>query len=184
MRPQIKHRLERFDAVCIAGVLLVALLGYMSLCRAKFCQLRHFSSLTREVSVQIEEMGSMRAALERERGRLEKVKEGLALLHQRVPDDLDTDGFLRELNEIANKKNVLIVKVRPGEVIERGSVIETPVAVEATARFADFYSFVAALQEMSRLATIEEIDLRAEEDRSCRISMMLRIYAVGENGNG
>ena len=180
MRPITISKFSRFDALCAAGVVLIASLTFVSVCRAKSQQLVGLVRRTHELSAQVADIHAVRSALEEAEERLENVRAGLAHLHRRIPDDLDTEGFLKDLNDVAAHNRVLIVRVRPGEFSEQGSYRDAPVAVDATARFSDFYSFIDALRDMPRLATVEDIDVRADTDRLCDVSLSLRIYAYKE----
>ena len=180
MRPIKISKFSRFDALCAAGVVLIASLTFMSVCRAKSQQLVQLVRRTNELSAQVADIHDVRSALAEAELRLENVKAGLAHLHRRIPDDLDTEGFLKDLNDVAAENRVVIVRVRPGDFSKQGSYRDAPVAVDATARFSDFYSFINALRDMPRLATVEDIDMRAGSDGLCNVSLSLRIYAYRE----
>ena len=180
MRPLAIRKFGRLDVLCAACVVLVGSLTFVGVCRAKSQQLVRLVLRTNELSAQVADIHEVRAALDQAQERLEDYRTGLALLHRRIPDDLDTDGFLKDLNNVAAQNKVVIVSVRPGEFSEQGSYRDAPVAVEATGRFKDFYSFINALRDMPRLATVEDIDVRADDNRLCHISLTLRIYAYKE----
>ena len=180
MRPTKVRKFGGFDAICAMGLVLAALIAYAGVCRANCLQLRHLVSRTHEASAQAADLGEVRAALQQAEQRLENSRARLALLHKRIPDDLDIDGFLKELNKVATHNKVLIVRVKPGEMNERDSYREAPVAVDGTGRFRNIYSFIHALRGMPRLATIEEFDISVDADRLCRLSLMLRIYSYKE----
>lgn len=181
MRPVTERRFGAFDAMCVAAVLLAALLTYVGVCRASSKQLLQLAVRTNKAAAEAAELGDVQAALQEAEQRTEKVKAQLALLHKRIPDDLDMDGFLREINEIATRNNVLIVKVRPGELSDRESYRQAHVAVDGSGRFRNIYAFINALRTMPRLTTIEGIDIRVEQDRSCRVSLTLSIFAYRDD---
>ena len=180
MRPVNVRKFSGFDAMCVAGVVVVALLAYVGVCRASSQHLRQLVLRTNEVSAQAADLGEVRAALQKAEQRLEELRTRLTFLQQRIPDDLDMDGFLKQLNDIATRTKVLIVRVRPGEVSDRDSYREALVAVDGTGRFKELYSFINALRGMPRLTTIEEIDISVDTDRLCRVSLTLKIYAYEE----
>jgi Tfp pilus assembly protein PilO len=180
MRPITTIKFSRLDALCAVGVVLIASLTFVSVCRAKSHQLVQLVRRTHELSAQVADIHKLRHTLEQAEERLDTLNAELAALHKRIPDDLDADGFLQDLTELAARNGVVIVRVRPGEFTERGLYREAPVAVDATARFANLYSFIGALRDMPRLATIDDIDVRSEDDGVCRASFSLRIYAYRE----
>ena len=180
MRPLTNRRYSRLDVLCAAGVVLIASLTFVSVCRAKSHQLVQLVRRTHELSAQVADLRVLRETLEQAQEQLEKVNAQLMMLHKRIPDDLDADGFLKYLNEVAARNGVMIVSVRPGEFSQQGSYREALVAIDATARFGNLYLFIGALRDMPRLVTIEDIDLRAEADGLCRASLDLRIYAYKE----
>jgi len=184
MRPKATGRFGKVDAMCAAGVVLITFVTFLGVCRAQSRQLVHVVRQTHDLSAQVADVHRGRAALEQAQERLETVQAELALVHRRIPDDLDTEGFLKDLNGVAARNKVVIVKVRPGEVTERDSYCDAPVAVEATARFRDFYSFINALRDMPRLATVEDIDVRADRDGLCHVSLTLKIYSYKETDDG
>jgi len=183
MRPVRERRFGAFDAMCAAGIVLVAFLAYVGVCRANSREFVQLAVRTNEAAAEAAQLDEVRAALETAETRTEKVKARLALLHKRIPDDLDMDGFLREINEVATQNNVLIVNVRPGEVSEQDSYRQAPVAVDATGRFKNVYTFINALRVMPRLTNIEGIKIEVDEDRLCRISLTLSIYAYRDNSD-
>ena len=184
MRPTATRKFGKFDAMCAAGVALVTLLMFLSVCRAQSGQLMQAVRRTNDLSAEVAEVQKLRASLEKVQTRLETARGELALVHRRIPDDLDTEGFLKDLNSVAARNKVVIVRVRPGEITEQGSYRDAPVAVEATAKFSNFYSFISALRDMPRLATVEDVDVRADDDELCHISLMLKIYAYKEMADG
>jgi|GEM_PF-2820705 len=183
MRPMRTTKFSRFDALCAVGVVLIASLFFVSVCRAKSHQLLQLVRRTHELSAEVADIHKLRQTLEQAEEQLDALNAELIMLHRRIPDNLDTDGFLKELNGLAARNGVVIVRVRPGEFSERGSYREAPVAVDATGCFANLYSFIGALRDMPRLATIEDIDVRAKDDGVCRASFSLRIYAYKETDN-
>lgn len=184
MRPTAIRKFGEFDALCAAAVTLVTFVTFLGVCRAQSRQLVHVVRQTHSLSAQVADVHSMQAALEQAQERLQNMKAELALVHRRIPDDLDTEGFLKDLNGVAAQDKVVIVRVRPGEVTERGAYRDAPVAVNATSRFSDFYSFINALRDMPRLATVEDIDVRADDEGLCHISLTLKIYAYREADDG
>ena len=184
MRPETSRGFGKFDALCAAGVALVTLLTFLGVCRAQSGQLMHAVRRTNDLSAEVAEIQKLRASLEKVQERLDTAKEELALVHRRIPDDLDTEGFLKDLNSVAAQNKVVIVRVRPGEITERGSYRDAPVAVEAAAKFGDFYSFINALRDMPRLATVEDVDVQADDGGLCQILLTLKIYAYKETDDG
>jgi Tfp pilus assembly protein PilO len=184
MRPTATRRFGRFDALCAAAVALAAFLTFLGVCRAQSRQLMQAVIRTHDLSAQVAEIQRLRASLDTAEERLGAAKAELALVHRRIPDDLDTEGFLKDLNSVAARNKVVIVKVRPGEITEQGSYRDAPVAVEATAKFSNFYSFINALRDMPRLATVEDVDVRADDDGLCNISLTLKIYSYKETDDG
>jgi Tfp pilus assembly protein PilO len=136
---------------------------------------------TNKAAAEAAQSDEVRAALEAAEQRTDKVKARLELLQKRIPDDIDMDDFLREINEVATQNKALIVNVRPGEVRERDSYRQAPVAVDATGRFKNIYSFVNALRDMPRLTTIDGIDIAVDKERLCRTSLTMSIYAYRDN---
>jgi type IV pilus assembly protein PilO len=184
MRPAATRRFGKFDALCAAGVVLVTFLAFLGVCRAQSGQLMQAMRRTNNLSAEVAEIQKLRASLDKVQERLETTREELALVHRRIPDDLDTEGFLKDLNGVAARNKVVIVGVRPGEITEQGSYRDAPVAVEATAKFHDFYSFINALRDMPRLATVEDVTVEADDDGLCQISLTLKIYAYKETDDG
>lgn len=184
MRPTATRRFGKFDALCAAGVALVTLLMFLSVCRAQSGQLMQAVRRTNDLSAEVAEVQKLRASLDKAEERLGAARAELALVHRRIPDDLDTEGFLKDLNSVAGRNKVVIVRVKPGEITEQGSYRDAPVAVEATAKFSNFYSFINALRDMPRLATVEDVDVRADDDGLCHISLTLKIYSYKETDDG
>jgi len=184
MRPTATRKFSKLDALCAVGVALVTFLTFLGVCRAQSGQLMQAMRRTNDLSAEVAEIQKLLASLDKVQERIETARGELALVHRRIPDDLDTEGFLKDLNSVAARNKVVVVGVRPGEITEQGSYRDAPVAVEATAKFANFYSFINALRDMPRLATVEDVDVRADDDGLCRISLTLKIYAYKETDDG
>ena len=183
MRPRQGKRFSGFDVLCITGVAFVAVFVYMGICRAQVQELRRLEQHAVDIAAQATEITNIWAQLNEGKAQLGDLKAELDRLHRRIPDDLDTDDFLKDLNSLAGRSDVVLVRVEPGEVVERGSYREAPVAVEAQAGFRDFHTFVTALHEIPRLVRIEEIDMRVADGEAPRVSLTLRIYAFKETDN-
>jgi len=183
MRPREDKTFTGFDLLCITGLGLVAVFAYMGISRAQVHELRRIEQHAVDIAAQATEISNIWAQLNEGKARMADLKAGLARLHRRIPDDLDTDEFLKDINSLAGRNDVLLVRVEPGEVVEKGSYREAPVAVEAQAGFRDFHTFVTALHEIPRLVRIEEIDIRATDGELHRVSLTLRIYAFKETDN-
>jgi len=137
----------------------------------------HLVLRTREVAEQVADIADVRATVDSGEKHIEMFRSQLALLRKRIPDDIDTDRFLKELVETAEENDVLICRVQPGEISEQGSYRDAPVVVDARAGFKDIYSFITAVRQMPRLVTIEEMSMGADEDGLAQVSFILRIYA-------
>lgn len=161
----------------------MVLLAYVGLCRANSRELLQLAVRTNKAAAEAAQLNEVRAALQEAEQRTEELTARLELLHKRIPDDIDMDDFLKELNDVATQNKVIVVNVRPGEISERESYRQTPVAVEATGRFKDIYTFINALHAMSRLTDIEAIEIDVDEDRLCHISLTLNIYAYKDESN-
>ena len=180
MRPIIKKKFTAFDAACIAGILVAAIVTHSITCRTISRRIIHLVLRTREVSAQVADLDMIRATVESGEQHIEMFTSQLATLHRRIPDDLNTDRFLKELVETAERHNVLILRVNPGEVSGQGSYRDVPVVVDAQAVYKDVYSLIKAVREMPRLVTVEEIRVRSSEDALAQVTFILRIYAYKE----
>ena len=81
--------------------MLAAFLAYGVFCRGRIKELRRINDHVREVAAEAAEVAEMQGVLGRGKVRLAEFETELARLHKRIPDDLDTDQFLKELNAVA-----------------------------------------------------------------------------------
>ncbi len=180
MRPIIRKKFTAFDAVCVAGILVAAIITHSVTCRTMSRRIITLMLRTHEVSAEVADLDMIRATVESGERHIGTFTSKMAMLHTRIPDDLNTDRFLKELVETAEGHNVLILRVNPGEVSGQGSYRDIPVAVDAQADFKNVYSFIKAVREMPRLVTVEEIRMRSNENELAQVTFILRIYAYKE----
>ena len=183
MRPIITKKFTAFDAACVAGILVAAIATHSVTCRSMSRRIITMMLRTREVSAEVADLDMVRATVESGEQHIGAFTSQMTTLHTRIPDDLNTDRFLRELVETAELHDVLILRVNPGEVSGQGSYRDVPVVVDAQADFKNVYSFIKAVREMPRLVTVEEIRMSSSQDELAQVTFILRIYAYKEIGD-
>ena len=163
-------RLRQFDRLLHGiGVLCVlsTLFAYHFTFRRAFNkqQLEHRTKI-----VELQKSLRTKVAVRNEHARL---NEALAELEElakhvnaRIPESAQEGEFLRQVSEAAQAESMEISNYQRGNRFERESHSELEVQFVCEGGYANICGFLDRLDKMSRVATIQRMELKADPDRS------------------
>jgi Tfp pilus assembly protein PilO len=111
----------------------------------------------------LERLSAGRLRIERQHAELtaelEAVQRRKAELRRRITDGAREGEFLRQISEVTTAVGLRLVSFQPGGVAQRGQYGSMRVQLACDGRFESICRFLAQLDELPRLATIERMDI-------------------------
>lgn len=92
---------------------------------------------------------------------LEAVERRKAELRRRITDGTREGEFLRQVSEVAAEVGLRVVSFQPGAVSKRGQYGTMQVQLVCDGRYDSICRFLAELDDLPRLTTIERMDITA-----------------------
>ncbi|MFC1736053.1 type 4a pilus biogenesis protein PilO [Candidatus Hydrogenedentota bacterium] len=177
-----RRRKLSFIRVNILGGIFVVLLATVVFTSLVGGGLKKKSELEIEQTRLTEELNyltELAASLGQGEGILESLEERIRELDERLPTEMNFEGFLLTLNEVARENDILVSEVRPGPFTRSGKSTEMLVNIVVMASFEDFHPFMYTLSNLPRLTKLDSLVITASENSHlCDIDMSLKIYSA------
>ena len=110
-------------------------------------------------------------------GEVERIRARLRAFDTQLPPATEIDKFLAQISEIADRSQMKLDAIMPGEITMKALYAELPITIEGTCRFPHFYRLLREIHSMPRLTKVADLRLTASRDNpTCKIEMTLLIF--------
>lgn len=163
---------------CLVGV--AASVGIIYLCSSEMDKLR----LERQtLAADFERLSEIRSAVGRGDVALADADAWLENWERLIPREMDFESFYSDLSRLSERHGIEVDRIQPSETEVRGRHLTMGISIGAESSFRTFYEFVRDIEALPRLATVEQLDIRAVDgDDRCRFELTLNIYALSSEG--
>lgn len=97
---------------------------------------------------------------------LEEVRQYVNQLEKQLPSKAEMDALLSDINQAGLGRSLQFELFRPGQVVVREYYAELPIALRITGRYHDLGQFAADVAHLSRIVTLNDIQLSPSKDKS------------------
>lgn len=116
---------------------------------------------TKEVALREEYKTKLAKAINLDalRKQREQVLQYVTQLEKQLPSKAEMDALLSDINQAGLGRSLQFDLFRPGAVVIRDYYAELPIAIRVTGRFHDMGSFTADIAQLSRIVTLNNLNV-------------------------
>ena len=135
--------------------------------RAKEAQLRKDYQTKVQRAVSLEELKKQK----------ELVQQYVTLLEKQLPSKAEMDALLSDINQAGLGRNLQFELFRPGPAVFRDYYAEKPIALKVTGDFNSIGAFTADIANMSRIVTLNNINVYQSTDKNKAGTLVMEAVA-------
>lgn len=109
--------------------------------------------------------------LEALKKQLEQVQQYVNQLERQLPSKAEMDALLSDINQAGLGRSLQFELFRPGQVVVKEYYAELPIAVRVTGTYHDIGLFAADIANLSRIVTLNNLDLTPIKDRNGMLTL-------------
>lgn len=109
--------------------------------------------------------------LESLKKQLEEVRQYVNQLEKQLPSKAEMDALLSDINQAGLGRSLQFELFRPGQVVVKEYYAELPISVRITGAYHDVGLFAADIAHLSRIVTLNDIQLSPFKDRQGQLVM-------------
>lgn len=102
---------------------------------------------------------------------LEDVRQYVNQLEKQLPSKAEMDALLSDINQAGLGRSLQFELFRPGLVVVKDYYAELPISVRITGNYHDLGLFSADVAQLSRIVTLNDIQLTPQKDKSTQLVM-------------
>lgn len=102
---------------------------------------------------------------------LEDVRQYVNQLEKQLPSKAEMDALLSDINQAGLGRSLQFELFRPGLVVVKDYYAELPISVRITGGYHDLGLFSADIAQLSRIVTLNDIQLTTQKDKSAQLVM-------------
>jgi type IV pilus assembly protein PilO len=106
----------------------------------------------------------------------EQVQQYVIQLEKQLPSKAEMDALLSDINQAGLGRSLAFDHFRPGQVSVKEYYAELPIAIKVTGRYHDMGSFAADVAHLSRIVTLNNLDVRTGKDNVLTLDTQARTY--------
>ncbi len=100
-----------------------------------------------------------------------QVEEYVTQLEKQLPGKAEMDALLSDINTAGLGRGLQFELFRPGQVVVRDYYAELPIAIKVSGRYHDIGSFAADVANLSRIVTLNNMNITSGKDQSGVLTM-------------
>ena len=173
MNLSIKH----IDRICLAIIVVVLLVGgYLAFSKVK--TLKQQYQIEKEIlSKRMAEANVATANLKDLKSALTETQAELKYLNERIPAAGKIGLFLRQVDALMARRDIVLDSIRPQAAIEEKDYFKIPIRLEFTGKFADIYRLMNDFEQMNRIVIMDNMVIRRQQNQAqCQAELMINVF--------
>jgi type IV pilus assembly protein PilO len=106
----------------------------------------------------------------------EQVQQYVTQLEKQLPSKAEMDALLSDINQAGLGRSLAFEHFRPGQISVKEYYAELPISLKVSGRFHDIGSFASDVAHLSRIVTMNNLDMRLAKDSSITMDATARTY--------
>ena len=169
--------IKQLDRISLAFIAVVSLLsGYLTFNNVK-TQKEQFLIEKEILSKRMNEASMATANLKDLKAALAETKAELNYLNERIPESGKIGLFLRQVDALMTRRNIILVSIRPMAAIEEKNYLKIPIRLIFRGNFVDIYQLMHDIEQMNRIVIMDEMELSRQENMPyCQTELMISVF--------
>jgi type IV pilus assembly protein PilO len=106
----------------------------------------------------------------------EQVQQYVTQLEKQLPSKSEMDALLSDINQAGLGRSLTFDLFRPGSVSVKEYYAELPISVKVTGRYHDIGSFASDIAHLSRIVTLNNLDINQTRDGALSLDATARTF--------
>jgi len=106
----------------------------------------------------------------------EQVQQYVTQLEKQLPSKAEMDALLSDINQAGLGRSLSFEHFRPGQVSVKEYYAELPISIKVSGRYHDIGSFASDIAHLSRIVTLNNMDIQQGKDGNLVMDAQARTY--------
>jgi type IV pilus assembly protein PilO len=106
----------------------------------------------------------------------EQVQQYVTQLEKQLPSKSEIDALLSDINQAGLGRSLQFESFKPGAVVVKEYYAELPIALKITGKYHDIGAFAADVANLSRIVTLNNINITPTKDATLTLESTARTY--------
>lgn len=169
--------LKSLDRICLLTVIVVLGLGGLWVLKQGAGQKSRISQENALYARSATSLNMAESNLQQLRTVLAATQNELTALKGRIPKAADIGGFLKQLDGLIKRRNMVLITLQPLPEVKASYFAKIPIRLTVRGAFGDMCYLLYDLETMDRMLVAEKITISNDGiDEQCRIDLTLNIF--------
>lgn len=169
--------LRKLDKTCLAIVVIVTLVSGYWFSKQVIKERRLIRQENEIISKKTKELNLAEANLENLNALLDATKKKLESLNARIPESAHIGKFLKQLDALMQKRNLVLASMQPLSAIEEKLYTKIPIRLVFRGSFVNIYHLLHDLETMSRMVVTEKMVIsRSSLADQCQVELIASVF--------
>ncbi len=166
-------------------MIIIVLLGYQLIIVDELETLANVESKEQQLRTDFETKQKRASQLPQYQAQMEEMQRSFSVLLRQLPSDTEIPGLILDISEKGLSNGLELELFEPQNEIHMEFYAEKPIKIIAKGSYRELATFVSDISGLSRIVTINNIDLKPEEKSGrLRLEATLKTYRYLEDGTG
>jgi type IV pilus assembly protein PilO len=173
-------------AMAIAAIMIIImLLGYQLIIVDQLTAMAEVEAKEQTLRKDVETKQKRASQLPQYKTQLAEMQHSFSVLLRQLPSDTEIPGLILDISEKGLSNGLELVLFEPQSEAQMEFYAEKPIKITAKGSYRELATFVSDISGLSRIVTINNIDLKPlEDDGRLQMEAILKTYRYIEDGAG
>lgn len=164
-------------------MIIILLLGYQLIIVDELEALANVESKEQQLRTDLETKQKRASQLPQYQAQMEEMQRSFSVLLRQLPSDTEIPGLILDISEKGLSNGLELELFEPQNEVHMEFYAEKPIKIIAKGSYRELATFVSDISGLSRIVTINNIDLKPEEQSGrLRLEATLKTYRYLEDG--
>ncbi|SEA81347.1 type IV pilus assembly protein PilO [Thiothrix caldifontis] len=166
-------------------MLIILLLGYQLIIVDELDALTNVETKEQQLRADLETKQKRASQLPQYKAQMEEMQRSFSILLRQLPSDTEIPGLILDISEKGLSNGLELERFEPQNEVQMEFYAEKPIKIIAKGSYRELATFVSDISGLSRIVTINNIDLKPEENSGrLRLEATLKTYRYLEEDSG
>ncbi|WGZ93572.1 MAG: type 4a pilus biogenesis protein PilO [Candidatus Thiothrix putei] len=166
-------------------MLIILLLGYQLIIVDEIEALTNVETKEQQLRADLETKQKRASQLPQYKAQMEEMQRSFSILLRQLPSDTEIPGLILDISEKGLSNGLELERFEPQNEVQMEFYAEKPIKIIAKGSYRELATFVSDISGLSRIVTINNIDLKPEEKSGrLRLEATLKTYRYLEEDSG
>jgi type IV pilus assembly protein PilO len=170
------------EAVFVLLLLAMPVAAYFFVFQPRSAQIAEARAEITSKQTKLKELEAATKSIEDLGAEIDRLREAIALVEQKLPAQRDVEIVLRDVWRLAAENNLTPKSVRTDKIVAAANYAELPIKMKIIGDFAGFYTFLQELEKLPRITRTPDMTLKKKDgdDGVMQADMVLSIFFEGD----